>query len=87
MIMLIRVMVMVFPRTGGVWNLSTPRLAVMPTAQLAPHDPQKQVASQQPDLARQRHRDIKIGEYFSQTAITRSVRHRLPGTQMHGLRV
>jgi hypothetical protein len=39
MLILISVMVMMFPRTGGMWNLSTTRLAMMPAAQLAPHDP------------------------------------------------
>lgn len=38
-VVLICMMVMVFPRTGGMWNLSTTRLAMMPAAQLAPHDP------------------------------------------------
>ena len=66
MIMFVVMMVVGF-RTGcRVFNLSTAGLTVVPTARLPLDHPYGQVARQQVQLARQRHRRIHVGDEIFQ---------------------
>src|SRR5688500_7019223 len=64
MMMVVAMIVIVCLRTGGVlWNLSTSWLAIMTTAWLTFDHPKGKITCQQPHLAMQRHRHLKICQY------------------------
>ena len=62
MIVLVVMMVMSLRTGSRMFNLSTTGLAVVPTAVLPLDHPDRQVARQQVQLARQGHRHIHIGD-------------------------